>query len=156
MPGVASLVIEGGGDEDQAIGGLLHDIAEDCGGEVRLHEIEDKFGSRVEAIVRGCSDSLVQDSNQKAPFLERKSAHIAKIADASDDVILVSLADKTHNARAIATDYLLIGDAVWSRFNAPVEDVRWYYNQMYQALEKRSQSKFLLTALSSAIQSFDS
>lgn len=83
-------------------------------------------------------------------------AHIAKIAEASDDIVLVSLADKTHNARAIATDYLLIGDEVWSRFNASVQDIRWYYHQMHQALEKRSHSKFLLTALSSAIQSFES
>jgi len=152
--GVASLVIEGGGDEEQAIGGLLHDIAEDCGGEIRLREIENNFGARVEAIVRGCSDSLVQDSAQKAPWRERKLAHIAKISDASDDIMLVSLADKTHNARAIATDYQLCGEEVWSRFNSSGDDIRWYYQSMYQVLEKRAQSKFLLTALDSAIKSF--
>ena len=153
--GVASLVIEGGGDEDQAIGGLLHDIAEDCGGEVRLHEIEHNFGARVAAIVRGCSDSLVQDSSQKAPWRERKLEHIAKIKNASDDIVLVSLADKTHNARAIATDYAAIGDELWERFNAKPDDIRWYYQSMYEALEKRSESKFLLTALRSAMRGFD-
>jgi (p)ppGpp synthase/HD superfamily hydrolase len=152
--GVASLVIEGGGDEDQAIGGLLHDIAEDCGGELRLREIEYNFGPRVEAIVRGCSDSLVADSANKAPYRQRKKSHIVKMSNASHDVILVSLADKTHNARAIATDFQLIGDQVWGRFNAPVEDIRWYYRSMYEVLEKRDQSKFLLTALCSAMKSF--
>jgi len=57
--GVAALIIKVGGDEDQAIAGLLHDVAEDCGGEPRLVEIAEKFGDRVAHIVRGCSDSLV-------------------------------------------------------------------------------------------------
>ena len=34
--GVASLVLEANGDEDQAIAVLLHDIPEDCGGKPRL------------------------------------------------------------------------------------------------------------------------
>jgi (p)ppGpp synthase/HD superfamily hydrolase len=119
-----------------------------------LREIEYNFGPRVEAIVRGCSDSLVADSANKAPYRQRKKSHIAKMSNASHDVILVSLADKTHNARAIATDFQLIGDEVWGRFNAPVEDIRWYYRSMYEVLEKRDQSKFLLTALCSAMKSF--
>ena len=153
--GVASLVLEGGGDEDQAIGGLLHDIAEDCGGEVRLQEIEHNFGPRVEAIVRGCSDSLVQDSSQKAPWRDRKVLHIKKIASASDDIVIVSLADKTHNARAIATDFKIYGESIWTRFNASPDEIRWYYQSMYEALEQRTQSKFLLAALHSAMRSFD-
>ena len=63
--GVASLVIESGGDEDQAIVALLHDVAEDCGGEPRLVEIEQIFGLRVAEIVRGCSDSLVTNEDEK-------------------------------------------------------------------------------------------
>ena len=63
--GVAALVLEAGGDEDQAIAALLHDVAEDCGGEPRLKDIADKFGDRGAHIVRGCSDSLAIDEAQR-------------------------------------------------------------------------------------------
>jgi (p)ppGpp synthase/HD superfamily hydrolase len=36
---VSALIIENGGSEDQAIGGLLHDSAEDQGGAETLEEI---------------------------------------------------------------------------------------------------------------------
>ena len=45
--GVASLVLEAGGDEDMAIAALLHDVVEDCGGAPMLEEIRRRFGRRV-------------------------------------------------------------------------------------------------------------
>jgi (p)ppGpp synthase/HD superfamily hydrolase len=50
---VSALVIENGGDEDEAIAGLLHDAVEDQGGRARLEEIRTQFGDRVAAIVEG-------------------------------------------------------------------------------------------------------
>jgi (p)ppGpp synthase/HD superfamily hydrolase len=89
--GVASLVLEANGDEDQAIAALLHDIPEDCGGEPRLKEIAEMFGSRVEKIVRGCSDSLVEDPAEKAPWRDRKEVHINHLNDADMDTLIVIL-----------------------------------------------------------------
>src|SRR5690349_2394613 len=57
--GVASLVLEHGGDEDQAIAGLLHDVLEDCG-EAHAATIGDRLGARVLAIVRGCTDGTAE------------------------------------------------------------------------------------------------
>ena len=125
--GVAGLIIEARGDEDQAIGGLLHDVAEDSGGEPRLREIKRKFGSRVEAIVTGCSDSLGAKDEEKAPWRVRKEEHVERLWRANGDILLVTAADKTHNARAIVTDLELIGSALWDRFNATAEDIVWYY-----------------------------
>ena len=85
--GVASLVLEANGDEDQAIAALLHDIPEDCGGEPRLREISEMFGPRIEKIVRGCSDSLVEDPVEKAPWRERKEVHIDHLNDADMDTL---------------------------------------------------------------------
>ena len=50
--GVSALVLDHGGDEDQAIAGLLHDVIEDCGAQ---HEatVRHRFGERVARIVRG-------------------------------------------------------------------------------------------------------
>ena len=149
--GVASLVLEAGGDEEQAIAALLHDVPEDCGGEVRLVEIREMFGPRVERIVRGCSDSLVADREDKAPWRERKQAHIDRIKTADMDTLIVTAADKTHNGRAIATDLQSIGAAVWDRFNAERDDIIWYYTSFYDELAKRDVTPALLNPLKSAI-----
>jgi (p)ppGpp synthase/HD superfamily hydrolase len=114
--GVASLILEAGFDEDLAIAGLLHDVAEDCGGEPRLVEISSRFGLRVEKIVRGCSDSLAENPEEKAPWRERKTKHISHLQAADDDVLIVTAADKAHNARSIATDLQIYGSSTWDRF----------------------------------------
>ena len=150
--GVASLVLEAGGDEEQAIAALLHDVPEDCGGEARLTEILEMFGPRVEAIVRGCSDSLVAEKEDKAPWRERKQAHIDHVATAHMDTLIVTAADKAHNGRAIATDLQTIGGAVWDRFNASREDIIWYYSTFYDELLKREVTPALLNPLKTAIE----
>ena len=150
--GVASLVLEAGGDEEQAIAALLHDVPEDCGGEARLTEILEMFGPRVEAIVRGCSDSLVAEKEDKAPWRERKQAHIDHIATADMDTLIVTAADKVHNGRAIATDLQTIENAVWKRFNASREDILWYYSTFHDELAKRKVTPALLNPLRTAIE----
>lgn len=150
--GVASLVLEAGGDEEQAIAALLHDVPEDCGGEARLSEILEMFGPRVEAIVRGCSDSLVEEKEDKAPWRERKQAHIDHVATAHMDTLIVTAADKTHNGRAIATDLQTIGNEVWNRFNASRDDIIWYYSTFYNELAKRDVTPALLNPLRTAIE----
>src|SRR3712207_5852899 len=47
LMGVASIVLDDGGSEDEAIGGLLHDVAEDQGGRERLADIRARFGETV-------------------------------------------------------------------------------------------------------------
>ena len=55
---VCSLVLEDGGDEDQAIAALLHDGPEDQGGQPVLDEIRKRFGDEVANLVDGLSDTL--------------------------------------------------------------------------------------------------
>jgi (p)ppGpp synthase/HD superfamily hydrolase len=150
--GVSSLVLEAGGDEDMAVAALLHDVPEDCGGEVRLVEIQELFGQRVEKIVRDCSDSLVADRADKAPWRQRKQAHIDHVATAAMDTLVVTAADKVHNGRAIATDLQSFGPIVWDRFNASREDIIWYYSAFLSELEKREVTPVLLNPLRSAIE----
>jgi (p)ppGpp synthase/HD superfamily hydrolase len=57
---VAALVLENGGSEDHAIAALLHDAAEDQGGEETLFEIREKYGAAVAAIVSDCTDSWTE------------------------------------------------------------------------------------------------
>jgi (p)ppGpp synthase/HD superfamily hydrolase len=108
--GVASIVIDHGGTEDEAIGALLHDAAEDQGGEARLADIHREFGEEVSAIVAGCSDSLEADPTRKQHWPKRKGAYLAHLAkDPNNSVVFVSAADKAHNLRSMLADYRVVG-----------------------------------------------
>jgi (p)ppGpp synthase/HD superfamily hydrolase len=133
---VASLALEHGADEDEAIAAVLHDTVEDCGGEPVRLRIERAFGERVAEIVAGCSEAA-----KSLPWEERKRASIAKYAHASRSVVLVSACDKLHNARAIQADRRRHGEAVWDRFNAGRDrdekrrNTLWYYREVVTALK---------------------
>lgn len=129
--GVASLVLEAGGDEDEAIAALLHDAIEDQGGLQTRDLIREKFGDRVTAIVEGCSDSF--DGETKPPWRERKEAYLAHLKTAPDSIRLVSMADKLYNAQSILKDYRAIGEPLWERFRGKKEGTLWYYKSLLQA-----------------------
>lgn len=136
--GVASLVIEFGGNEDQAIAGLLHDVIEDCG---EAHEpiIRAQFGDAAADIVLACTDGTAEGKStradaeaKKADWLARKHAYLAHLVQAPDDVLLVSGCDKLHNARAIVQDLEspLVGVAVFERFTGGRDGSLWYYRAL--------------------------
>ncbi len=137
---VCALVLEDGGEEDEAIAALLHDAGEDAGGHGRIEEIRSRYGDRVARIVEECSDTL---ETPKPPWRERKEAYIAHLDDASTDALRVSLADKLHNARSIERDRRAVGEKVWERFSAPRSDVLWYYRSLADAFARRSSSSMV-------------
>jgi (p)ppGpp synthase/HD superfamily hydrolase len=138
--GVAAIAMEYGADEDEAIGALLHDAAEDGGGEATLAEIRARFGDAVGDIVLGCSDSLVEDPEDKLPWLERKENYLSHLDHASPSVCLVSAADKLHNVRAIIRDYHEHGNEIWPRFQGLRDGTLWYYETVAHALVRRFHS----------------
>jgi (p)ppGpp synthase/HD superfamily hydrolase len=127
--GVAAIVIQHGGGEDEAIAALLHDAVEDQGGLPRLGEIREKFGERVAHIVDGCTDSY-EVSGEKQEWGERKRAYIERVAHESADVRLVSAADKLANARDILSDFRAEGDVIFSRFKGRKQGTLWYYRTL--------------------------
>jgi (p)ppGpp synthase/HD superfamily hydrolase len=127
LMGVASLVLEAGGDEDLAIAALLHDVVEDCGGMPILKEVRREFGKRVAKVVDGCTDT---DADPKPPWRERKENYIQHLKRADADTRLVSAADKLNNVRSILSDYRAIGESVWSRFSGGREGTLWYYRTL--------------------------
>lgn len=129
---VASLVLEDGGNEDQAIAALLHDAVEDQG--VKLQEIKHRFGARVARIVEGCTDS---DTMPKPPWRARKTRYLARLRREPRDVLRVSAADKVHNARAILADYRIHGERLWRRFNGRRDGTLWYYRMLVRQFRKR-------------------
>ena len=130
---VASLVLQFGGDEDQAIAGLLHDAAEDQGGRATLERLRLAFGDRVAEIVDGCTDAWEEP---KPDWRPRKEAYLEDLAKKPRHVLLVSAADKLDNARAINADLRAVGPALWTRFSGGEQSL-WYYDALarkYEAL----------------------
>ena len=125
--GVASLVLEAGGDEDLAIAALLHDVVEDCGGAKMLKEVHRRFGKRVAEIVDGCTDAYVMP---KPEWRKRKETYIHRLRNETADTRLVSAADKLNNVRSILSDYREVGESVWSRFNGGRDGTLWYYRTL--------------------------
>lgn len=142
--GVASLVLEHGGSEDEAIAGLLHDTIEDCGWH---HEaiVRERFGGRVADIVVGLTDGKKEEKDavnqtpaaKRADWDRRKREYLAKLAHHDDGVLLVSCCDKLYNARAIVTDVRASGLRVFQRFTAGRRGTLWYYKKLARIFETR-------------------
>jgi (p)ppGpp synthase/HD superfamily hydrolase len=137
---VAALVIEDGGDEDQAIAALLHDAVEDQGGYETLDIIKEHFGNRVARIVKGCSDSF---HSPKPDWFDRKQKYLTHLQAADQDILRVSLADKLHNARSILADLQNRGDSVWEWFNGGRDGTLWYYQSLLLIFRERSISSMV-------------
>ena len=149
---VCALVLEAGGDEDQAIAALLHDAVEDQGGVPTLDTIRHLFGKRVADAVESCSDSTVSDPSKKLPWHEIKTAYLAHLQGANEDAALIAVADKLHNARAILSDYRELGEQLWLRFNAPKEDQLWYYCALVDTLRQTVAPKVLVDELAKVVK----
>jgi (p)ppGpp synthase/HD superfamily hydrolase len=128
--GVASIVIDDGGSEDEAIAALLHDAAEDQGGRERLNDIRTRFGDPVAKIVEDCTDSW---ETPKRPWIDRKREYIEHARSLPAPSLRVAAADKVHNAYAILRDLRNTGERVWERFNAPADDVIAYYEGLVRS-----------------------
>jgi GTP pyrophosphokinase len=137
---VTALVLEQGGDEDEAIAALLHDAIEDQGGVATREEIRKRFGDKVTEIVVSCSDT---DIFPKPPWKERKEKHIAHIRTAPMEVIRVAIADKLHNARCVLQEFRLSGHDTWLRFRGGREGTLWYYREMINAFRAVSNNSMI-------------
>jgi HD domain-containing protein len=132
--GVASIVIEDGGDEDEAIAALLHDAPEDQGGEATLARIWAEYGERVGAIVDGVHrharepQAAVAGAKGALPRPPRGGAGggAARLAGGQGA-----------QRRAILADYREVGEELWSRFRGSREESLWYYRALAEVFLRR-------------------
>jgi HD domain len=132
---------------------LLHDTAEDQGGDETLAEIRVKFGDEVANIVRECSDTVV---TPKPPWRERKENYVNHLHEASDSAVLVSLADKLHNAHAILRDFRAHGVHLWERFSVKdPADHLWYYRSLLAVYRARFPHNWMADELHEVIATLE-
>lgn len=118
-------------DPELLAAAILHDTLEDT--EVTFEELRSQFGNRVAYLVLAESNNGIL---RQTTWRESKSRAVERLANASHEGKIVAMGDKLSNLRAIASDYQLIGDQLWSRFHAPEgkKDVEWYYRALFDAL----------------------
>ena len=137
---VAALVLEHGGDDRQVAAALLHDAAEDQGGEAVLSRIAAELDDDVAGLVRHLSDSVADTTSgeEKDSWDTRKRGYIASLAGAEDRVLLVSACDKLHNLRSLLSDRRELGESVWTHFTHSDPEVHfWYYGSLLDAFRGR-------------------
>ena len=155
---MASIVLEHGGNEDEAIAALLHDAIEDAppelGADWVRRWIQFRFGRLVLAIVEGCTDA---DVHPKPNWRARKEAYVERMAREPRSVLLVSIADKLRNARALVRDYRDLGDDLWKRFNpdAGMAGTLGYYHGLVEAYRATGYHSRLVRELKLALDDLE-
>lgn len=131
---VVGLVFEHGGDVDQAIAAVLHDVLEDCEG-IEIEEIQRHFGADVARIVLVCTDLLPGDRpDAKSEWSLRKRDHLERLRQADARAQLVAACDKLHNLRTLVADLQAEGLATLERFSATPAQTRWYHEKLRLAV----------------------
>ena len=153
--GVAALVLEDGGDEEEAIAGLLHDALEDCAEDISGEDLEEQFGLRVRELVEACTDTPLDfEGGRKPSWKARKEAYIERIQRGKMP-LRVSLADKVHNVRCLLRDHRLEGEAVWDRFSAAKGETLWYYRALAVAYREGGAVGFLIEELERTVDEIE-
>lgn len=156
---VSALVWENGGDEDQAIAGLLHDVIEDADPPSAVprirQEILEKFGQRVLDLVEGCTDGEQDATGEKAPWKERKETYLVNLRHEPADLLLVSCCDKLHNARAILTDLITHGESFFNRFTGKKEGTLWYYRALSNIYQEKLPNVVAVRELASVVDAIE-
>lgn len=124
-------------DQELLAAAALHDTVEDT--DVTVEQIRAEFGDRVAALVAAESDEVVEGVSEEESWHGRKQAAMDRLARAPHDAKIVALGDKLSNMRAIARDYAVQGDKLWSLFHAPdPKDHEWHYRGLADSLRELS------------------
>ncbi|GAB4118381.1 MAG: HD domain-containing protein [Roseiflexaceae bacterium] len=121
---VSVILLRHGFDEDLAIAGLLHDVAEDCG--IAIDTLREQFGDRVATLVEAVSERKSVDGVEQS-WETRKAEQLADLAQAGSDVAALKAADSIHNIQSMLTDLAEQGPSTWQRFKRGPEAILAYY-----------------------------
>jgi (p)ppGpp synthase/HD superfamily hydrolase len=150
--GVTAIAMEYGANETEAIGALLHDTVEDCGGAHRLRDIRETFGDNVATIVDGCTDTY---ASPKPPWLERKRGYIEHLKESDSSMRLVSASDKLHNTRAILAELRRHGLDVFERFSGKMDGTLWYYRTLVTTFRRHRDHADLIDELDRVVSEIE-
>lgn len=125
---VMQILTANGCSEKVIVAGILHDTLEDT--KTSPAEIEQKFGADILALVR------TESEDKSRSWKERKQHTIDCLAHDSRETKLVCCADKLSNILSTSIDQDRLGESVFDRFNAPRDDIKWYYDSIVERLSE--------------------
>jgi (p)ppGpp synthase/HD superfamily hydrolase len=142
--GVASLVLEYHGNENEAIAGLLHDVLEDQWYPNLDNELLQQFGTNVFGFINNCTDwypgrySLFRDT-KKPEWKLRKENYLFRISTPSNEddfqtSYLTIAADKLYNIRSIIKDFRIQGKNIFEN-GRPADQIIWYYTNIIKTFQ---------------------
>ena len=124
-------------DQELLAAAALHDTVEDT--DVTIDELRSEFGDRVATLVEEESDSFQEGVSEEESWHGRKQAAIDRLSKASREAKMVALGDKLSNMRAIARDFQMQGDGLWSLFHVTDRsEHEWHYRGLADALRDLS------------------
>jgi len=131
---VALLVAEDGSADDVITAALLHDTLEDT--DTAREEIVEAFNEHVAELVKSVSE-IKEKEGRKIDWKERKIAYLANIENASDEAVLIAVADKVDNIESKLEAFEKEGDALLKRWKQPPEEYIWYHGEALRIAEIR-------------------
>lgn len=120
---VASLVIQYGGDEDQAVAALLHDTP--ATHRVSRNDLTQRFGERVARIVSNFAD------------LGSREAYVNQLRRLTGESILVIACEELHDGRELVHDLRYRGSSVWKRYSETPAQIVAYYRELKKVVEAK-------------------
>ncbi|MBI4674795.1 MAG: bifunctional (p)ppGpp synthetase/guanosine-3',5'-bis(diphosphate) 3'-pyrophosphohydrolase [Chloroflexi bacterium] len=127
---VARTLIECDADETLVIAALLHDVVEDTN--TPLDAVRDAFGDEVAELVKALSEPHRQD-----PWEKRKQGTLEFLATASQEVLMLEVADKLDSLRDIRATLEREGEKTWQRFNRGRDQQAWYHRALAEIFTRR-------------------
>lgn len=138
---VAKILKEYGAGEDVIAAGLLHDVLEDAPDVYPRQKMLDDFNQHIVDLVDNVTEKKLSDTGEPIPWIDRKKAYIDGLMDATDEGLLVSIADKIHNLDSVLKDYSIHGNDVWKSFKSSPLQQFWYYGTLNKLFTERLGAK---------------
>lgn len=128
---VSEMIIKQGATKEVVAAALLHDVLEDVPPERYSREdmLKD-FGSKIVEMVDGVSEVKLDVGGRPRPWVDRKVDYIKRLKEGTDDMVLISLADKVHNLSSFINDYQKMGSSLFKEFKASPTEQYWYYKTL--------------------------
>jgi (p)ppGpp synthase/HD superfamily hydrolase len=137
---VAKLLLsEPSATENIVIAGILHDTLEDTS--YNAEQLKEDFGSSILNIVQFVTEpgkgNITSKEEKRQTWKQRKQHTLDSCQTATNDQLLVLLADKLSNLQSIKNDLLILSDNIWSYFNAQKADICWYFRELNNIFSQR-------------------
>ena len=126
---VALLVAEDGAPDDVVTAALLHDTLEDTS--TTREELITAFNEHVAVLVEEVSE------DKELEWKERKENYLAGMQRASDEALLIAIADKVDNVESRIDEYEKGGETFLARWKRPNADYLWFYGEALRVAQAR-------------------